>query len=202
MRASHCPNKNRIRTVPEIEAALSGWESFYVIVGTSAAALTGLTFVVIAMIAEAGPRSAGPQGIATFITPTIFHFCVVLLISGLLSAPWHAPGILSVTLGLAAFSGLIYTAIVLKRSRSVEGYRFVLEDWIWHTVFPFVAYIAVGAAAVVMRQQFVFALFILGASSLMLLFIGIHNAWDTVTYVTVARLERERAKEEGGSPPS
>lgn len=38
------------------EAALSSlkaWESFYVIVGSSAGALTGLQFVVIALIAEA-----------------------------------------------------------------------------------------------------------------------------------------------------
>jgi hypothetical protein len=189
--------------VPEIEAALAGWESFYVIVGTSAAALTGLTFVVIAMIAEAGPRSAGPEGIATFITPTIFHFCVALLISGLISAPWrHELVSLSVALGLTALCGLGYTLIVLRRSRRVERYQFVLEDWMWHTVFPFVAYIAIAVAAILMRQQLVFALFIVGASALFLLFIGIHNAWDTVTYVTVARLERERAKDEGGSATS
>ena len=32
---------------------LTQWESFYVIVGSSAGALTGLQFVVIALIAEA-----------------------------------------------------------------------------------------------------------------------------------------------------
>jgi len=33
--------------------AIDGWENFYVIVGSSAGALIGLQFVVIALIAEA-----------------------------------------------------------------------------------------------------------------------------------------------------
>jgi len=33
-------------------SALSGWENFYVIVGSSAGALIGLQFVVITLIAE------------------------------------------------------------------------------------------------------------------------------------------------------
>ncbi len=35
---------------------LRAWETFYVIVGSSAAALTGLQFVVIALIAESRVR--------------------------------------------------------------------------------------------------------------------------------------------------
>lgn len=35
-------------------------------------------------------------------------------------------------------------------------------------------------------------MFTIGAAVLLLLFIGIHNAWDTVTYIVVERLpERE-----------
>jgi hypothetical protein len=40
------------------------------------------------------------------------------------------------------------------------------------------------------------ALFGVGAASLLLLFSGIHNAWDTVTYyVFVMRREKEKEKE-------
>jgi hypothetical protein len=46
----------------------SVWESFYVIIGSSAAALTGLQFVVIALIAEARTRSTSRE-IAAFGTP-------------------------------------------------------------------------------------------------------------------------------------
>jgi hypothetical protein len=184
-----------MRTVPEVEAPLAAWESFYVIVGTSAAALTGLTFVVITLMADEGPRSADEHGIATFITPTIFHFCVALLVSALLSAPWHGLGGLAGALGITAASGLGYTLIVFLRSRRVRTYHLVLEDWMWHNVFPFVAYAAVGATAIMLRDRTQFALFITGAATLLLVFIGIHNAWDTVTFVTARRLAREREKE-------
>ena len=60
---------------------LADWESFYVIIGSSAAALTGLMFVVIALIADAGPRSATPKASQPRRTPSIVHFCVALLIS-------------------------------------------------------------------------------------------------------------------------
>ena len=38
------------------------------------------------------------------------------------------------------------------------------------------------------------SLFAIGAAVLVLVLIGIHNAWDTVTYVTVARPERKEAQ--------
>ena|SRR6266536_4124051 len=57
---------------------LVAWESFYVIVGSSGAALTGLQFVVMALIAESSRRSSGRE-ISAFGTPTVIHFCAVLL---------------------------------------------------------------------------------------------------------------------------
>ena len=79
-------------------AQLARWENFYVIVGSSAGALTGLQFVVIALIAEVETTSSMLE-IRAFGTPTIVHFCMALLIAAVLSAPW--PGLLSVGLALA-----------------------------------------------------------------------------------------------------
>ena len=39
--------------MPEAPTLFTAWESFYVIVGSSGAALTGLQFVVTALIADA-----------------------------------------------------------------------------------------------------------------------------------------------------
>src|SRR6266851_422466 len=68
---------------------LARWESFYVIVGSSAGALTGLQFVVMALIAEAESGSSMLE-VRAFGTPTVVHFCAALLISAVLSAPWHS----------------------------------------------------------------------------------------------------------------
>ncbi|HEV8215843.1 MAG TPA: hypothetical protein VGP95_08420, partial [Gemmatimonadaceae bacterium] len=66
-----------------VEAAtsvLSGWESFYVIVGSSGAALIGLQFVVIVLIADVHLEGSG-DSIAAFGTPTVMHFASALAVS-------------------------------------------------------------------------------------------------------------------------
>ena len=98
---------------------IAAWSNFYVITGSSAAALTGLMFVVITLVA--GDRSRRTyEGTATFSTPTVLHFCAALLVSAilLLWAPTET-------------------------------------------------------------------LFALAGANVLLIFIGIHNAWDVVTYIAV-----------------
>lgn len=68
-------------------SALSGWEDFYVIVGSSAGALIGLQFVVITLIAEIPIVRDVERAGSAFATPTIVHFGAVLLLSALVSAP-------------------------------------------------------------------------------------------------------------------
>src|SRR5215467_16320030 len=99
---------------------LSGWENFYVIVGSSAGALIGLQFVVITLIADVplvrGQELAG----AAFATPTIVHLSSVLLLSAILSAPW--PGVAGAALlwALLGAGGILYELIVARRMR-VQG---------------------------------------------------------------------------------
>src|SRR6185437_4781490 len=69
------------------EASLSDWGSFYVITGSAAAALTGLQFVVMALVNDTSRRSS-TESIDAFGTPNIVHFCAVLLVSAAMSAPW------------------------------------------------------------------------------------------------------------------
>jgi hypothetical protein len=59
---------------------LAGWANFYVIIGSSAGALTGLQFVVITLIAQAR-RPASRQDLRAFGTPAVVHFCAALLVS-------------------------------------------------------------------------------------------------------------------------
>lgn len=169
------------------EAVLSpfrAWENFYVIVGSSAGALTGLQFVVIVLLAESRQRRSSRE-IAAFGTPTIVHFCAVLLLAAILSAPWRALSTASLCLGIAGAAGVVYVSLIVLRARRQTGYRPVLEDWLGHGIFPAAAYAAVVVGALMLRQETHVALFLLAAASLMLLFTGIHNAWDTVTYIAI-----------------
>ena len=165
-------------------SSLAAWESFYVIVGSSAGALTGLQFVVMALIAESrAPRTS--HSVAAFGTPTIVHFCAALLVAAILSAPWPALYFAGIAVGACGGAGVVYSCLVIRRARRQSGYRPVLEDWVWHTVLPFLAYGGLLVASIVLLRRPTSALFVVAVSSLMLVFIGIHNSWDSVTYVAV-----------------
>jgi len=188
-RASACSGawQARVVNIPVIMAAqdtLLAWENFYIIVGSSAGALTGLQFVVMALIAESRRRT-GMHEIDTFGTPTVVHFCAVLLVSAILSAPW--PGLLEagIAAGICGAVGIVYTLIVLRRARRVTLYKPVLEDWIWHCALPLIAYVILFVGAATLPRRPVPALFGIATFALLLLFIGIHNAWDTVTYIAL-----------------
>jgi hypothetical protein len=172
---------------------LTGWEGFYVIIGTSVAALTGLMFVVIALMAEA-PMESTSQGLAAFGTPNIVHYSVVILLSGLITAPWSGLTIVGILLTLIGVLGFIYTLIVLQRARRQTGYKPVLEDWVWHTAIPFFAYALLAVAGIMLHLHATSALFLVGAVSLLLVFVGIHNSWDTVTYIALSRIEKDSAQ--------
>jgi hypothetical protein len=178
-----------------IVAPLGGWESYYVIVGSSAAALTGLQFVVMALVADVMRRASSDQ-IAAFGTPSIVHFSVALLISSTLSAPWHTLRSPAIAVGAVGLAGLLYAAIVIRRARRQKGYDPVFEDWLWHAALPIVAYGALTGGALGIPARAHESLFVVGAATLLLVFIGIHNAWDTVTFILVTRLGEDRVEED------
>src|SRR5207253_11420949 len=95
--------------------ALAEWDNFYVIIGSSGAALTGLQFVVIALGAEtaAGRRA---ETVGAFGTPTVVHFCAALLISALLSMPWHVVSSAALAIGTCGAAGIGYALILFRRA--------------------------------------------------------------------------------------
>jgi len=170
---------------------LTGWESFYVMVGSSAAALTGLQFVVMALVAER-PRGSSRE-VDAFGTPTIVHFGAVLLLSANLLAPWPTLRGAKVALELMGAAGVGYTLLVVWRTRKATDYRMVFEDWLFHVIFPFISYAVLLGAALSLISAEAVSLFVIAAAGLALLFVGIHNAWDTVTYIALERIQKEKA---------
>lgn len=162
-------------------SVLAEWDSFYVIVGSSAGALIGLQFVVVALIAERPPLRAADAG-AAFATPTIVYFSTVLLLSALLRAPWQTVVPATVLWGLMGLSGLAYTVLVARRMRVQTAYQPEFEDWLFHFLLPLTAYLILAISAFVSLSHEREALFGIGAAALLLLFTGIHNAWDAVAY--------------------
>jgi hypothetical protein len=173
---------------------LAGWENFYVIIGSSAAALIGLQFVVIALIKDTRTRTTSGT-ISAFGTPTVVHLGGALVVSALMSAPWTAWSELSFALGICGLVGLGYGAVVIIQARNQSGYTPVFEDWLWHSILPWLAYAAFTVSALFFHTSPRGSSFAVAAASLGLLLIAIHNAWDTVTYIVLQSVDGR------GTPP-
>ena len=166
--------------------ALAGWENFYVIVGSSAGGLTGLTFVVIALIRDAS--AIRPTGLRAFVTPTILHFCGVLALAAFLSMPHQRVFSLSAGFMLGGLVGVIYglfTAANMRRQGA--GYVPVREDWVWNVILPTLVYACLFCMGLLVWHRPEQTLFGVAALSLILLFIGIHNAWDIAIWMTLQK---------------
>ena len=164
---------------------LAKWQSFYVIIGSSGAALIGIQFVVLALIANLRLRST-IESVAAFGTPTVVHFGGALLISATMSAPWSSLAPPSVALAVCGVGGLGYCARVIHRTRRQTVYTPGWQDWLWYMVVPGSLYAVLGLAAVMLHRHAYVAMLAVGATALGLLLLAIHNAWDTVTYIVIS----------------
>jgi hypothetical protein len=168
------------------------------IMGTAAATLTGLMFVATTLLAGLDTHeSIANAGISAYNTPTVVQFCAVLLLGGILSAPWQAFSTISFLLGLLGLGMVIYSIIILRRMRRMPHYQSTLEDWSWYLALPLLANIALIVAALMLSYNPSLALYIIGSAMLLLLIVGIRNAWDNVTFLAVKRGTHTHPEDKG-----
>jgi hypothetical protein len=160
---------------------LAAWDSFYVIVGSAAGALIGLQFVVMTLV-SARPLPRAAEAGAAFATPTVIHFGTALLLSALTRVPWQSSIPAAACWGLIGLSGVAYAIVVARRMRRQNFYQPEFEDWLFHALLPLAAYAILAISAFAAPSRTREALFGVGAAALLLLFIGIHNAWDSTSY--------------------
>jgi hypothetical protein len=181
---------------------LAGWDNFYVIVGSAAGGLTGLTFVVIALVRDAS--RVNPVGLRAFVSPTMVHFGGVLALAAFVSMPHQHVATLSAGFIAGGVAGVGYglrTAVLLRRSRA-GGYVPVREDWVWNVILPSVSYAAIACLGILIWHRPEQSLFGVAAFALLLLFIGIRNAWDIAVWMTTQKAApTPPAKQDLTGPP-
>lgn len=168
-----------------LAARLRDWHDFYLLIGTAAATLIGLMFVA----ASIGARYFTVEreaGLNAFLTPTVLHFTSLLVTCLLALAPGHSPDVLGALLVLGGAAGLAYTGRLWLRMRRQGMFGTIdLADRIWYLFAPLLAYallLAAGAAAPLFAEL---ALPLLAGASVLLLLLGIRNAWDMTVWVTI-----------------
>lgn len=170
--------------------------------------MTGLMFIVITLVTGVETLRRAPDGVDAFSTPTVVHLCVALLVSIILSVPWHSLTYAGAMLGLTGIFGLGYVALVARRQGRMTVYRPELADYVWYVALPGLAYTAIVGGGISLRSAPGNALYALAAAVVLLIFIGIHNAWDIVTFIAVGQInprassnQHERAGSAAGAAP-
>jgi amino acid transporter len=130
-------------------------------------------------------------GFSAFTSPTVVHFCAVLLIAGILSAPWQSFSSVCLLFVLLGLGMVLYLIIIIQRMRHIPYRQTPLKDWLWYMAFPLIAYSALILAAITLLANPALGLYIIGAVMIVLLFLSIRNAWDLVTYLAIERSHPE-----------
>jgi len=162
------------------------WDNFYLLVGGAAGALIGLMFVVATLTTEMNIESKRlAQGSRIYITPIVFHFGVVLVVSAMTAVPELSPGSVGVVLAGLAVPGLGYalrTAIKLFHWNDPPP---DLSDKVFYGILPVITYAALAATAAAVFLAPADAPYAVGAIVLILLLIGIRNAWDLAAFFSL-----------------
>ena len=162
--------------------------------------------MVITLVAQTRAQRASRTTLSAFATPTVVHFAGAFLVSAVMSTPWPTLAAAGIARGVGGSGGVGYVVRVVLRARRQTDYKPQREDWVWHAALPGAAYVALAVGAYLVGRDSRVGMFIAGATALSLLFIGIHNAWDTVTYLVAtadapgedAATESQRAPRESG----
>ena len=172
-----------------------GWDSFYILIGSASAALIGLLFVVVTLTSNIDPARAN-RGASVYMSPSVFHYVVVLMVSALATVPEMGAGVAGVIIGVVATIGLAYAAITSLRIRKgVTPETPHWTDFWYYGVAPIAAYVALAADAATAFVAPGIAAIGVAVTLAALLLVGIRNAWDLITWLAPRR-------EQNSAPPT
>jgi len=169
---------------PMDQSVFAGWDNFYVMLGSSAAALIGLLFVVVTLTAGYETAKAS-RGATLFMTPTAIDFAVVLATSATALAPSLPVCAIAAVLGGSSLVGgaNAIQAFVGIRTRMPGAEPPHWSDAWLYGALPAALYLGLVAAAIALCAGAPGMPPAIAALLLALLLVGIRNAWDLVTWL-------------------
>jgi hypothetical protein len=166
-----------------LTASLAQWRDFYMLIGSASATLVALIFVAASIGAGVFTR-AHQVGIRSFLSPTVVHFTAILVICLFAIIPtqtWFTMGALLVCSGAV---GMAYSGWVWRRMMR-HGIIGTIDaiDRLWYAQLPIAAYLLIVSAGIALWKKSMTGLDLLAATQILLLLIGIRNAWDMTVWI-------------------
>lgn len=149
------------------------WETFYLLVGTSAAALVGVMFIVMTLTAEVAVEEIN-RGTVIYQNPTVFHLAVIVAIGALASVPEHLVSVVAFLLLILGILGFLYSALTTRRMyERYEFYTATLADKVVFGILPTIFYLLLGVGALAVWSVPEVAAEAIGAATLLLLLVSV-----------------------------
>ena len=160
------------------------WSEYFFMLGSSAAALIGLMFVVATLTTGRDTKET-EEGKHLYTSPIVWHLGGILVVSGAAIAPsmtraWFGVGVAGVSLlGIAI---CVRNAIGIARLRIAGASNTPFDVW-WYGIVPALSYAALAAAAAGVLLDTTWGESAVAAALMALLLVSIHAEWDLVTFL-------------------
>jgi len=167
------------------------WEEYFLMLGSSAAALIGLMFVVVTLTAGRD-RGEVERGKRLYTSPIVWHLAVVMVLSGAAIAPTMNLHLFGAADGGLAVLGIgigLRSAFGIWRAR-MTGADSAFDFW-WYGLIPAIVYVGLAIASVGIFRGADWGGSAFAAALMGLLLVSIHAEWDLVTFLA-PRVSRPR----------
>jgi hypothetical protein len=159
------------------------WSEFYLLVGSAAAVLIGLIFVVISLMQDRS-RSTILTGSRLYMGPIVLSVSFVLVLSATALTPGISRCAFAAIAGAVALWGLVRGIISLVGIRRLlsNGEVHWTDPW-FYGVIPSVLYVGLAIVALAFWRNLPAAPYGLAAATTALLLSAIRNEWDLITWI-------------------
>ena len=183
-----------------LSRSLQGWQTFYFLVGTAAAALSGWMFVAVSLRTRVLAQKDVPA-LQASVSRTAVPFIYVMATAAVILIPTVSRtllGLLLVSVGLLSCGRTFREG---RGWRSDQAHSLVAHDWIWDLLVPSAGYLLLVVAGIGLLLRAGQALTGLAVASLVLLVAGTRSAWDLVVSMVPRQTELPR-RERGVERPA
>ena len=160
------------------------WTDFFLLMGSAAAVLIGLIYVVISLMRDR-PRSSVLSGSRLYMGPIVLSVSFVMVLSAAALTPgitrqWIAG--ITAAIALWGLTRGVMSFVGLRRLVGAESEVHWTDLW-FYGVFPSALYIAFGIVALAFCSGWQWAPYGLAVALTAALLLAVRNEWDLITWI-------------------